>query len=61
MDRKQRVKELDEKLTNAQKNLRNISKQSGVVKRNLEYEITKLKEEIKKAKDGPKESWDMSL
>jgi len=58
MDRKQRVRELEEKLANAQKNLPHVS---GVVKRNLDYEITMLKEEIKKAKNGPKESWDMSL
>lgn len=58
MDRKQRVKKLEEKLTNAQKSLPHVS---GVIKRNLDYKIIMLKEEIKKAKDGPKESWDMSL
>ena len=58
MDRKQRVKELEEKLTNTQKIQRHAS---GVGKRNLDYEIIMLKEEIKKAKNGPKDGWDMSL
>ena len=58
MDRKQRVKYLDEKLTNA---LRIQRHASGIPKRNVEYDIIKLKEEIKKAKHGPKKSWDMSL
>jgi len=58
MNREQRVKELEEKLTNAQKSLSHVS---GVVKRNLTYVITMLKEEIKKAKNGPKDGWDMSL
>lgn len=62
MDREQRVKELEEKLTNTQKALLHVTKQGGgIVRKNLDYKITMLKEEVKKAKDGPEESWDMSI
>lgn len=58
MDRKQRVKYLEEKLSNLRKMRLHAS---GVPKKNLDYDIIMLKEEIKKAKDGPKDGWDMSL
>ena len=60
-DRNQRLKRLQQKLDQQESNLRNMQPKKGVVKRNVEYMIVKLKEEIRKTENGDPDAWDKDL
>ena len=60
-DRNQRLKRLQQKLDQQESNLRNMQPKKGVVKRNVEYMIVKLKEEIRKTEYGDPDAWDKDL
>lgn len=60
-DRNIRLKRLLQKLDQQEANLRNMQPKKGIVKRNIEYTIVQLKEEIKKTEHGDPATWDKNL